>query len=123
QAGVEVFAVEGVGDVEQALDRWRAAGVTAVAAYNDEVAAAVLQAALRRGLRVPADLSIVGHDDSPFAALLFPSMTTIEVDTAVLGRYLADTAMAALGGPEPAPLPDAAATLVVRESTGPGPRF
>jgi DNA-binding LacI/PurR family transcriptional regulator len=122
RAGVELFAVEGVGDVEQALEHWRAAGVTAVAAYNDELAAAVLQAALRSGLRVPEDLSIIGHDDSPFSALLFPALTTINVDSAVLGRYLADTALASLGGPEPAPLPDEAASLVVRESSGPSPR-
>ena len=120
--GVELFDVEGVGDAGKALERWRAAGVTAVAAYNDEVAAAVVRAALQAGLRVPGDLSIVGHDDSPFAALLYPAVTTIRVDTAMIGRFLADTALAALGGPEPAPLPAEAAVLVIRESTGgPGP--
>jgi DNA-binding LacI/PurR family transcriptional regulator len=115
--GVEHFEVEGVGDAARALARWRAAGITAVAAYNDEVAAAVLRAALQAGLSVPEDLSIVGHDDTPFSSLLFPAMTTIRVDTAMVGRYLADTALGALGGPDPAPLPAEAATLVVREST------
>uniref|UniRef100_A0A942SWX4 Uncharacterized protein n=1 Tax=Neobacillus citreus TaxID=2833578 RepID=A0A942SWX4_9BACI len=38
--------------------------------------------------------------------------------SAMIGRFLADTALAALGGPEPAPLPAEAAVLVVRESTG-----
>ncbi len=114
---VEYFDVQGIGNAGDALRQWRRAGVTAVAAYNDEIAAAVLRAALQSGLRVPEDLAIIGHDDSPFAALLYPAVSTIRVDTAMVGRFLADTALASLGAPEPAPLPPEAAELVVREST------
>lgn len=111
------FDVRGIGDAAEALRSWRDAGVSAVAAYNDEIAAAVLRTALQAGLRVPEDLAIIGHDDSPFSALLYPAVSTIRVDTAMVGRFLADTALASLGAPEPKPLPPEAATLVVREST------
>jgi LacI family transcriptional regulator len=33
--------------------------------------------AQRRGLRMPDDLSVVGFDDAPIAASIWPSLTTI----------------------------------------------
>jgi LacI family transcriptional regulator len=50
---------------------------TAIFASNDEMAAGALHAARRRNLNVPADLSIVGFDDSPIAAHIWPPMTTV----------------------------------------------
>ncbi|MQA33816.1 LacI family DNA-binding transcriptional regulator, partial [Modestobacter roseus] len=53
-------------DVRSATDAvrtWHTAGVTAVAAYNDEVALAVLAGARARGLAVPDDLAVIGVDD------------------------------------------------------------
>ena len=39
----------------------------------------VLHAAFERGLRVPADLSVVGFDDIPFAAMTVPALTTVRM--------------------------------------------
>lgn len=50
---------------------------TAIFAANDEMAAGVLHAARRRGLVVPDDLSIIGFDDTPIAAHLWPPLTTV----------------------------------------------
>ncbi|WP_062380057.1 LacI family DNA-binding transcriptional regulator [Demequina pelophila] len=50
---------------------------TAVAAYNDEVALVVLQAAHRLGLRVPEDLAVIGVDDLALAAAAWPPLTTV----------------------------------------------
>lgn len=50
---------------------------TAIFASNDEMAAAALQVAQRRGLTVPDDLSLIGFDDSPIAAHIWPPMTTV----------------------------------------------
>lgn len=50
---------------------------TAVFASNDEMAAGVLQVAHDNGLDVPADLSIVGFDDTPVSRAVWPAMTTV----------------------------------------------
>ncbi|BDZ65417.1 LacI family DNA-binding transcriptional regulator [Agromyces mangrovi Wang et al. 2018] len=106
---------------EAALDGWRAAGVTAVVAYNDDVAAALVGAAHRTGLRVPDDLSVIGHDDTPLASMLEPRLTTIRVDTVGLGRFLAQLALATVEElPEPPTVgPDLRVALVERATTAP----
>lgn len=50
---------------------------TAVFASNDDMALGVLAAAHRLGLNVPSELSVVGFDDSPTAALVWPPLTTV----------------------------------------------
>lgn len=50
---------------------------TAVFCSNDILAFGAIRAALDRGLRVPEDVSIVGFDDSPMAAITNPRLTTI----------------------------------------------
>lgn len=102
----------------QIVSDWVARGIDGVVAYNDDVAAVVLAAALRQGIDVPAQLAIVGHDDSPLANLLVPSLSTVRVDAAGLGRYLARVALAAAEGAEmPSAGPSADVRLVCRETT------
>jgi DNA-binding LacI/PurR family transcriptional regulator len=50
---------------------------TALLAMSDVLAIGALQAAAEVGVAVPGDLSIVGFDDSPAAALASPPLTTI----------------------------------------------
>lgn len=50
---------------------------TAIFASNDEMALGVLVAAMRRGIAVPGDLSVVGFDDAPIARMSWPQLTTI----------------------------------------------
>ncbi|HEY9308771.1 MAG TPA: LacI family DNA-binding transcriptional regulator [Microbacterium sp.] len=100
------------------LRAWMAAGVDGVVAYNDDVAALVLGAALRSGVRVPEDLAVVGHDDTPLARLLVPALSSVRIDTAGIGRYLADLALsAATGTPPPVAGPETDAYLVERETS------
>ncbi|MHA6523753.1 LacI family DNA-binding transcriptional regulator [Tessaracoccus sp. G1721] len=92
-------------------------GVTGVAAYNDEVALALVGAALRAGVDVPGELAVVGHDDAPFAALAQPRLTTIRLDVTGLGRYLASIALnLAEGTPLAEPMPVQHVALVVRDT-------
>jgi len=79
-----------------AIRAWRSAGVTAVAAYNDDVAAAIVGAALRAGISVPGELSVIGHDDTPLASMFEPRLSTISMNTVGLGRYLAELALSAV---------------------------
>lgn len=50
---------------------------TAIFASNDDMAMGVVVAAQRRGLHVPADLSVAGFDDSQMASLVWPQLTTV----------------------------------------------
>ncbi|QKJ20507.1 LacI family DNA-binding transcriptional regulator [Microbacterium hominis] len=113
-ASVEVDAV----NAAERLGELLAAGVDGVIAYNDDVAAWLLGAALRSGVEVPGRLAIVGHDDTPIASLLVPSLSTVRVDIAGLGRYFAQMALtAAAGAPVPADRPRARVELIARETT------
>src|SRR5215472_12243889 len=53
---------------------------------DDLMAAGVYRAARQLGLRVPADLSIVGFADSLVAQLLDPALTTVSVPAQEIGR-------------------------------------
>lgn len=120
ELGVEVvphrLAANGSG-ADSAVRVWRAARVTAVAGYNDDAAAEVLGAALRSGLRVPDQLAVLGYDDSPLARLLIPAMSSIHVDTAVIGRYVAEAALWTAGATDTPPAPTPPHTAVVRRAT------
>ncbi|WP_407352824.1 LacI family DNA-binding transcriptional regulator [Luteimonas sp. R10] len=50
---------------------------TAIFAGNDDMAAAAISVAHRRGLDVPRDLSVVGFDDTSAATTVWPELTTI----------------------------------------------
>jgi len=50
---------------------------TAIFASNDDMAAAAVGVAHRRGLQVPGDLSVVGFDDTAIATSIWPALTTI----------------------------------------------
>ncbi len=117
-AGLACAAEVDEGNVAALVADWAGRGVDGVVAYNDDVAALVLAAALRQGIAVPERIAIVGHDDAPLARLLVPSLSSIRVDSAGLGRYLALLALsAAEGGEPPSAGPSAEVQLVAREST------
>lgn len=83
--------------------RWHADGVTAVCAYNDEVALAVLAGVRLAGLTVPADLAVIGVDDIPPARLAAPPLTTVTTDQSAVATHLVETVLAVLkGDPGPA---------------------
>ncbi|MCZ2815070.1 LacI family DNA-binding transcriptional regulator [Modestobacter sp. VKM Ac-2984] len=107
-----------VGSATHAVRAWRGAGVTAVAAYNDEVALAVLAGARACGLVVPGQLAVVGVDDVPAARLSDPALTTVAQDAGVQARAIAAAVAAALDGgtPPPSPDPTEVLRLVVRGS-------
>jgi DNA-binding LacI/PurR family transcriptional regulator len=103
-----------------AVTRWRADGVTAVCAYNDEVGLAVLAGLRRAGLVPPADLAVIGVDDIPAARLADPPLSTVTTDQASVAAHLAGTVVAAINGrPEPEPSLTDAVRVVCRPSTSP----
>jgi LacI family transcriptional regulator len=98
---------------------------TAVYAGNDRMAAALVRVARHSSLRVPEDLSVVGFDDSDFARMLTPALTTITRPFAQIGEGAAHwllTSLRAPAGDEHDPLLRFYdLKLTKRESTAPPP--
>ena len=59
---------------------------TAIFASNDDMAAATMAVAHRRGLDVPGDLSVTGFDDTPLATTVWPELTTVRQPIAEMAR-------------------------------------
>jgi LacI family transcriptional regulator len=93
---------------------------TAIFALNDEMAVGAMQAAEERGLRLPADLSIVGFDDVEKAQIVRPALTTVRQPLAEMGR-MAESLLTRLLERQPieAMRVELATKLIVRESTAP----
>jgi DNA-binding LacI/PurR family transcriptional regulator len=91
---------------------------TAILAMTDVLAVGVLQAAGELGFRVPADVSVVGFDDSPAAALASPPLTTVAQPHEEKGRLAAEWLIAAVeAGAAPRRRAILPTELVVRQST------
>ncbi len=63
---------------------------TAIFASNDDMAAAVVSVAHRRGLDVPRDLSVVGFDDTSAATTVWPELTTVRQPVAAMADSAVD---------------------------------
>lgn len=93
---------------------------TAIVAASDTVAVGAMRAARDRGLAVGRDLSLVGFDDTPSAALLTPSLTSIAQPLEEVARLLVENLAAQLAGQPPDPYHALLQpTLIVRDSTSP----
>jgi len=69
---------------------------TAIFASNDDMAAAVVSVAHRKGLDVPGDLSVVGFDDTSIAATIWPELTTIRQPITAMAEVAIDLVMRAI---------------------------
>src|SRR5206468_3911545 len=81
-----VYVDDGGGDTAFAQAWADGARPTAVLAASDIMAIGAMRAAKRLGLRVPADLEVIGFDDIPLAAASDPALTTVHQPIAEKGR-------------------------------------
>jgi LacI family transcriptional regulator len=96
---------------------------SAVVCFNDQVAVGVMEAAARRGLQVPGDLSVVGFDDIDVSRATSPRLTTVRQPLQEMGRTAITMLMRQLDGHAHEALSMELETrLIVRESTGPAYR-
>jgi LacI family transcriptional regulator len=89
---------------------------TAIVAVNDATAIGVASVARDLGLRIPDDLSIVGHNDDQFAALLSVPLTTVRIPLVDMGRASVDLLMRCIDGETPTSIVFTP-SLIVRSST------
>lgn len=93
---------------------------TAVCCASDEIAFGAIDAARAAGLRCPADISIVGFDDGPWANACSPALTTIRQPLADMAERAVSLIVEAATHPagmvrtETSNMP---AAIVIREST------
>ncbi|HWU02684.1 MAG TPA: substrate-binding domain-containing protein, partial [Novosphingobium sp.] len=71
----------------------------AIAAGNDDMAAAALLAAHRRGLVLPRDLAVCGFDDTLIATRVWPALTTVRQPIADMTSQAIDALVEALRDP------------------------
>ncbi|WP_155373899.1 LacI family DNA-binding transcriptional regulator [Catellatospora vulcania] len=79
--------------------------VTAICAYNDEVALAALHGLRELAVDVPGRIAVIGVDGIPLAAYSAPPLTTIAVAPAAAALHLARSAVARLAGERATPVP------------------
>jgi DNA-binding LacI/PurR family transcriptional regulator len=93
---------------------------TALLAMSDELALGAIDVAAELGLTIPGDLSLIGFDDAPAAALATPALTSVGQPLVEKGRAAGRMLLEALAGGSPADviLPT---ELVVRSSTAAPP--
>ena len=91
---------------------------TAIFTSNDVMAMGAMDAVRSRGLRVPEDVSIVGFDDIPQAALVHPSLTTVRQPLEQMGRVATQMLLDLLKNPEERSYRlELPTELVIRDST------
>lgn len=96
---------------------------TAIFAFNDDIAAAVVSEAHRRGIVIPDELSIAGFDDTPIAIKIWPPLTTVRQPIVEISELATQRLVAAMrethdegGAVATVHIPF---SIIERESTGP----
>lgn len=96
---------------------------TAIFAANDLSAHGAVEAIQEAGLRIPDDISVVGYDDSWYATIPNPPLTSVNQNIEGIGRRAAELLIATLEGRAEDPHPVLPVSLTVRRSSGPAPNL
>ena len=99
---------------------------TAIFSCNDDMAAATMAVAHRKGLDVPGDLAVVGFDDTPLATMVWPELTTVRRPIAEMAReavrlLIEQVRSKRAGAPQPVQHKILDFTLVKRASSAQAP--
>jgi LacI family repressor for deo operon, udp, cdd, tsx, nupC, and nupG len=93
---------------------------TAVFCASDEIAFGALHAIQRAGLRIPADMSVMGFDDTRYAAIAHPPLSTVAQPANEIGRRVAARIIEEIEGTSTgAGVELLRHRLIIRQSTGP----
>jgi LacI family transcriptional regulator len=90
----------------------------AIFCASDAMAIGAMLAIEETGLRIPEDIAVVGFDDSDYAAMVVPSLTSVRQNLVGLGTAAVEAILRMLDSPDsPPPASVLPVELVVREST------
>jgi len=78
-------------------------GVTAIVCASDPLALGAIRAVKRAGLSVPADVSVIGFDDSSLMTSTDPPLTTVRQPIELMGRMVVDLLLAQIEGVDSEP--------------------
>lgn len=95
---------------------------TAIIGFNDNCAAGVQDIFVRRGVRIPEDISLVGFDDSEVAQVSYRQLTTIHQDIDALAKAATQRAIDRMFGRQPENRIQVIPTTLTLRSTTTRPR-
>ncbi len=93
---------------------------TAVICSNDLTALGVMRKSYEEGIKIPADLSVIGFDNIRLAQFVLPPLTTVQMSQSELGRLAFNALLAEVQREAPAPEGTEyvlKTSLVLRETT------
>ena len=111
----------GYRNMQAVLERPVSDWPTAIFCFNDTIALGTLRALRERGIVVPAEMSVIGFDDIPAAAVCQPTLTTMRQPIHALGERAAELLLARINGTTAEHKELLPAEVVVRESTASPP--
>ncbi len=106
------------------MARGRSRAPSALFFGNDTLALGFVGAIQRRGVAVPAEVSVIGVDDVPEAGLHWPALTTVRQPLREIGAAACKAVLRTgdSGATRSSSLQEFATELIVRESCAPPPR-
>jgi LacI family transcriptional regulator len=85
---------------------------------SDSLAIGALRALQEAGISVPQKIAVVGFDDVPMSAYVNPSLTTVKIQTEMMGRMAVKLLLDQINGREIAVQVTIPAKLIIRDSCG-----
>jgi LacI family transcriptional regulator len=108
------------GEVQTRVHKWmrlpEARRPTAILCWDDGAACEVIDALLELNIKVPGDVSLVGINDSPAAALSRPPLTTLRQPYDEIGKCAVDELLRQIQNPSPPTEKLLKGELIIRES-------
>ena len=90
---------------------------TAVFASSDLMAFGAIMVALREGIRIPEDISVIGFDNSPIAALGHVTITTVNQPLAEMGSLATNAIIEIIEGKKKEPYRNVLKTALIMGSS------
>ena len=95
---------------------------TAIFAADDDMAVGAIWAAAEAGVRVPAEVSICGFDDTTIATQVWPLLTTVHQPVRDMGKRATEELLLGLQGKGEPRMVEVDYQMRLRASTAPAPR-